>query len=249
MVRGYLTKIVIMASCAFSIWGCAATRYIANPTPPPADLALAARSEELEVKLHHVIVPDGPGSWVQGAKWNEWMVSVRNLTEADLQIMTISVIDPRGAYVHARYGISPLELEQETERIVQTYGQTAAMMVAGPAIGQAVGQAVLATGSFVPYYGANLLIMGIGPMQAYMQAKDREAIGAEFGKRRLPLPLELSGSGNIKGSVFLPLVPQPRALVITYRKSRVEFESERQLKLSFEKILTPPHETLTAQQP
>lgn len=79
--------------------GCATTRHIANPQSPPPELGLRAAMEDVEVKIHHVIVPDGPGSWVQGAKWTEWVVSIANRGQGDVAIGRISVIDSSGVYV------------------------------------------------------------------------------------------------------------------------------------------------------
>lgn len=56
----------------------------------------------------------------------------------------------------------------------------------------------------------------------------------EFKKRLLPSPLELSEHTSVRGGVFSPLVPQPRALVITYQTGK----GEGQVRLPLEQFWT-----------
>lgn len=229
MERGYLTAMVIMASCAFSIWGCAATtaRHIAAPTSPPQDVSLQARSEDLEIRLHYVIAPDGPGSWLRGAKWNEFVVSIKNLSPNDVTIERINLIDSRGVYVESKYP-SLLELETASENIAKEYALGGQMTALG------VASSVAAVFAPIPLPGLTGLLMS-GHMYSaqYAGAKDREAIDAEFKKRQLSAPLELSGGALLRGSVFFPLVPDPRAVVLTYSSPK----GEAKLRLATEQLL------------
>lgn len=229
MSRRYLlTDVLAIYFCLTALLtGCATTRYISNPTTPPQDLGLVGSTDDLEIKLHYVIVPDGPGSWIQGAKWNEWVLSIKNLTQSDVTVEKISLIDPRGVYVRSEYG-SVDELESAAERAQTHY----ASLYGSTAVGSAL------VGAAMPLMAAGIPIGPIGALPYFLlsssQAQGRDAVQAEFQKRRLPLPLELSSGGSLRGGVFLPLVPQPQALVVTYRKGRSETES--QIKMRLDKI-------------
>ncbi|NOY65650.1 MAG: hypothetical protein GXO97_09715 [Nitrospirae bacterium] len=98
--------------------------------------------------------------------------------------------------------------------------------------------AAVAAGS----YGAATGMMFLAPVAAiagpvylpgrhYADQKDREAIEQEFNRRNLR-SITLAGNASIQGSVFYPIIPNPRALVFTYRignKTKV-------LKVSLEKL-------------
>jgi hypothetical protein len=134
---------------------------------------------------------------------------------------------------------SVYQLESESEMLAKGYKDFFVGSAGGTAMVQAgagaAAQAAISTGSMIPIYGLSYLSTVPGFLGPYLEAKDREAIEAEFAKRRLPSPLELSGGASLTGNVFFPLVPQPRALVITYRTA----EGETQLKLPLEQLWTP----------
>ena len=223
-------SLAIIILSLFALGGCAATtRHIANPSPPK-DVGLKAAADELEVELHHVIVPDGPGSWVKGAKWTEWVVSVKNLRKGDVTIYRINLIDSRGAFISPDYS-SPYQLETASEIIGKGQARSQAAGAATTAIGYAGMALGAATG--IPLLGA--IISYAGGTYAWQQAhtidaKDREAVVAEFKKRTLPAYLQLSGGGQVKGSVFFPIVPEPQSLVVTYRHG--EYGNDGQIRIS-----------------
>src|SRR2546425_3060598 len=66
----------IRAACVgvalLSLSACAG-RYLGTPsTGDLPHLGLSTRTKELSVTLNHVITPNGPGSWVKAARWDEY---------------------------------------------------------------------------------------------------------------------------------------------------------------------------------
>jgi hypothetical protein len=239
-----LAKLLIVSIClVVPLTGClTSTRYIASPTTPPQDSGLAALSGNIEAKLHYVITPDGPGSWVQGAKWNEWVVSIRNVGQSDVMIQKIGLIDHRGVHVGPEYA-SVHQLESESDKWARFYKDNYVGGAISSAIMAPAASAVMAAGSAAAAIPFIYLAQFAGSANPYLEAKDRESIQAEFAKRTLPAGLQLSGGGSLRGSVFFPLLPQPQALVMTY--VRPGEWKETQIKIPLDKMST----TQTAQQP
>lgn len=227
MFRRYvmMRKLIIYAFVFFSVTGCATIRYIPNASPPP-DLGLRRASSDLEVHLYYVISPDGPGSWVKQAKWNEFVLGIRNLTQSDVRIERIDLVDLRGVYVESLHA-SMYQLESQSERLAKQSKDHAAGSLLNTAI--IYGRSALSMGGGPPGLNAlGSLVPMISLIGQYLQAQDGESIEAEFRKRRLPTPTDLVGRASLTGSVFFPHGLQPQTLVITYRTSK----GEGQIKLS-----------------
>jgi len=79
--------------------------------------------------------------------------------------------------------------------------------------------------------------MWVGKMASnYAEVKDREAIQAEFTKRRIQY-LTMSGGGSITGSGFFPLVPSPKALAIDYVTQTKPYPQMGILEVPLEKLV------------
>lgn len=156
-------RLIVSVWLFFSITACATTRYIAAPSDPRQDLGLQGATGDVEVNLHHIIVPDGPGSWVKGARWIEWVINIRTLTPSNVRIEKISLVDFRGVVVGAQYA-SLDQVASESAKLADAYKG-----LASDAIGQVVN-------SFIPL---KVLIAATVSSFAgsYREAKDRDAIG------------------------------------------------------------------------
>lgn len=237
--RALLT--LLLSVLMVGLAGCAGARYISTPSNPPPSLELKASDANVEIALHYIIVPDGPGSWTKEAAWTEWRVTIKNASPFDVPISEMSLIDPRGVYVGSQYAtISALESETVIlgkaykDWFVGSAGATAIATVGS----SAAAQAAISTGSMIPIYGLSYLATLPSILFPYLEAKDREAVEAEFHRRQLPSPLKLSAGASVTGSVFFPIVPRPNALVIGYRRS--ENEKPSQIKLPLSQLWTPP---------
>ena len=67
----------IFGLLVFWLVGCAPAIHKAAPP----ELNLRASNNDIVVILHHVILPDGPGSWTSQAPWREYVISVRSMAE------------------------------------------------------------------------------------------------------------------------------------------------------------------------
>lgn len=235
-MRKFIVLLSVMV--AFFAMGCAETRYISKPTILPSELGFKTSTDNVELTLHYIITPDGPGSWVKKAGWTEWQVTLKNATPLDVSISEMSLIDPRGIYVGSQYA-TIASLESESAMLAKGYKDWFASSAGSTAIatvGSSVAaQAVISTGSMIPIYGLSYLSILPSLLTPYLEARDRDAIEAEFHRRQLPSPLKLSGSASVTGSIFFPVVPQPKALVIGYRPGN---EKPSQIKLPLSQLWT-----------
>ncbi len=111
-----------------SLAACATTgRYITTPSAPPPDLGIAASTEELRASLDYVLIPNGPGAWVKEARWDEYVLTIRNFFAAPFTVDKIRLIDPRGLYMEST--VNPWQLEKMSETLLAQY-QEAGIAVA-----------------------------------------------------------------------------------------------------------------------
>lgn len=216
-----MKRIALCMVVLFLFSGCATdSRYITTPSSLSQDLEISSRDNNLSANLNYLILPDGPGAWVKGARWDEYVLTVRNLSDKPLTVEKIRLIDPRGLYIES--GIDPEQLETLSEAMASQYKDAGISVAIGvaPAV---VGGAAVAAGSIGAAAGAMVLapvaaiaapVYFLGKQHAKQQ--DREAIQKEFTRRRLGT-FTLSGNATISGSSFYPIIPNPKALVVDYR--------------------------------
>lgn len=219
-------RIVVFAGAALCLlMGCVSPRYkfASKDTPPARALNVNFPPAPLEAKLTTAITFGGPGSWKREAFWDEYIVAIHNHGDRPLQVTAVTLVDFAGTPRAA--GDDPWALERESKTLERQYRDTGMafarmaaprvlvattepVVIAGAGIGTA-GAAVAATATAValPIYG--LAIWGIN-------SHNKAAIKAEFTRRRLPLPLRLATGETRTGSLFFPMVPNPRSLAMNW---------------------------------
>lgn len=227
-------QVIVWMTVLFLLQGCASGRYIENRSTPPPDAGISSKDSNLEVTLNYVILPNGPGSWVKDARWDEYFITLRNLSNRPVTIEKVSLIDPRGVYIKS--GLNPGQLTSESEMLAEGYkdlGMTVAIEAGGAALWLASGAAVGAMGAGALVLGPALLLAGPGYLlySRYAKTKDLENIAKEFQRREIS-NLTLAGNATTQGSKFFPIVPNPRDLVVDYRMG----SEIKTLDLSLEKL-------------
>src|SRR5262245_24826176 len=207
---------VTITLVALALAACSGSRQIASPTLPGPELNATATSEEVGLTLKYILVPNGPGSWVKDAQWHEYVFTLRNLSDKTVTIDRLRLIDPRGLYIDP--SVSPLQLEKTSDALAAQYKDAAvsaipaalgaaALIGAGAAIGVVAAPAVLVV---APAYGVYKI------HKAHRTSQEREELERELTRRQLP-SFTLAGQSTVSGSIFFPIVPNPRAFVVNYR--------------------------------
>lgn len=217
------TPAAIALACAALcvLAGCVSGNYkfASKDTPPARALNVQFPPAALEADLASVITDGAPGSWKREAFWDEYVVALHNTGEQPLEVASVTLVDFAGT--SRATGDDPWALERESktlERKYQDSGMAFAriaaprillasaepVVIAGAGIG-AAGAAAAATATAValPVYG--LTILGIN-------RHHKSAIKAEFNRRRLHLPLSLAAGETRTGSLFFPMIPNPRSM-------------------------------------
>jgi len=217
--------IVLACAALCVLTGCVSSRYkfARKDTPPAPALNVHFPPGPLDVTLASVIIDGGPGSWKREAFWDEYVVTFHNTGDQPLQVASVTLVDFAGTSRIA--GDDPWALERESKTLERKYRDagmafariaaprvlvtTAEPVVAANVGLGTVGAAAAATATAValPVYG--LAIWGIN-------RHHKAAIKAEFNRRRLPLPLTLAPGQTRTGSLFFPMVPNPRSLDLTW---------------------------------
>src|SRR5580698_42823 len=70
--------------------GCASSRLIKNPKPPTEnDVGWAATSPEgTTLEVHQLIFRNTGGSWLKNANWDEYVLTVKNDSQEDMEIQS-----------------------------------------------------------------------------------------------------------------------------------------------------------------
>lgn len=77
---------------------------------------------------------------------------------------------------------------------------------------------------------APLLAVGNVVVVGVKNRRNKRAVNAEFDRRRLRLPLELSPGESVQGSFFFPVVPGPQQLILRGREGEAPLELVLDLK-------------------
>ncbi|MDP3779311.1 MAG: hypothetical protein Q8R30_04690 [bacterium] len=206
-------RLIVPVCALFVLTACATTKYVENPTAPPPDSALKAATDHLELAVRYIIVPDGQGSWVKGAKWDEWVLTFK--THADLGLEQISVVDSRGVHIDAEpYSIH--RLETLSDAVAKEYQRFGINIASGQALGTLLSVVGYFPGIGTVVQAFSFLSMGSGMASRHLDMKDKETIQAEFTKRRLALPMDLSSGADVTGSAFFPFTHQPKEIIVRY---------------------------------
>jgi hypothetical protein len=216
--------IAILAAWSVLLSGCLSTKYkmARENTPPPILLNLVATQPPLEVALNIVITYQGPGSWKRAAFWDEYVVTLHNQGTQPLTVASAALADPVGAS-HAA-GADPWALEKESKTLEQKY------RAAGVAFVRNAVPAALIAGAGVAGVGATLFTAAAGTIAAgtvvalplyylgvwAINSDNKDAVMAEFNRRRLAFPLTLAPGETRIGSLFFPMVPSPRGLTLRW---------------------------------
>ncbi|HEV7610578.1 MAG TPA: hypothetical protein VGO37_01735 [Steroidobacteraceae bacterium] len=216
---------LLAGAAASLLMGCVSPKYKAARNAPPArplDVRFPAQAP-LDATLNTLITFGGPGSWKREAFWDEYVVSLHNEGDQPVQVASVTLVDYAG--IPRSAGDDPWALERQSKDLEKRYrdaGMTFARM-AGPrvlaataepavmttaGVGSAGAAAAAATTAVaLPVYG--LTVLGIN-------SHNKSAIKAEFNRRRLPLPLRLGPGETRTGSLFFPMVPNPRSLALDW---------------------------------
>ena len=222
-----ITFVAVLLSAGALLSGYASTSSQTAPESPlllvPVNLVTV--QPPTAMVLNTIIVYDGPGSWKREAFWDEYVVTVSNQGAQPLTVASAALTDFDGTS-HAP-GTSMPALEKQSTALEQKYlaaGLAFARAAGPPAVTVGGGVRLVDASSGVTDAGAGLAATAeVVPMPAFYWVKKlvtlrKEELAYEFARRRLALPLTLAPGEARVGSLFFPMVPNPRALSLHWSR-------------------------------
>jgi hypothetical protein len=235
-----LTALVLLAAIVLlACTGCVSSRYKKAPqeTPPARMLNAAFVPGPLEASLSSLITYNGPGSWKRNAFWDEYVVTLRNPGPEPLLVSESGLVDFTGAVRVA--GNEPWALEKSSKKLERQYkeagiafvryttpgvliiGAGAAALSSAGIFSAAATTAATATVVVLPVYYITVLAIN---------QHNRIGMETEFNRRRLVFPLTLAPGEIRSGSLFFPMVPNPRSLRLSWSAGDATGASELPLE-------------------
>ena len=213
LLMAFLTACVLSA--------CVSQKYkrVDKKMPPARALNVKFPPAPLEATLYTEISDGAPGSWKREAFWDEYVVILHNPGDRPVQVLSAALVDYSGAPHSA--GTDPWALERESKTLERRYRDAGVAfarvaaprvivaaaepeVVASTGLG-AAGAAAAATATAVALPAYGLSVFGIN-------MHNKSVIHKEFERRRIPLPLTLGPGESRTGSLFFPMIPNPKAL-------------------------------------
>lgn len=211
--------LVAVLFCAVALSsGCASNDHQTAPggIPPLVPVNLATIQPPVVMVLDTIITYNGPGSWKREALWDEYVVTISNQGPQPLTVASAALTDFAGT-IHAT-GIGMQSLERQSTILEQECLDAGLAFArdAGPTA-VTVGGGVRLVGAASANTGAGMAVVAAGvPVPASYTRKivslNKVYFVGEFEQRRLALPLTLAPGEARVGSLFFPMVPNPRAL-------------------------------------
>jgi hypothetical protein len=237
--RGKLLGRVSFIVIIFSITSCVSAKYkmASEDSSPPVPLNLSAEAHSVNARIDTVIIYGGPGSWKREAYWDEYLLTITNLSEHPTDLIASTLIDFQGNPVMS--GDKPWELQEQSKEWIEHYdsGTTGVVLKVGAAsvmVGAIVGGLALASGSSAFFSAAALAsaaapvaalvalpLVGIGTVLVNVDAKRK--VEAEFNHRRLVLPTTIQPGQTTRGSLFFRITPGPYRMTLLFRGVDPEF--------------------------
>jgi len=226
---------IMLSACLLS--GCGGTKMLkaSQPMQPTQPLS-AASDSQVEAELDWVIVRDGPGTWAKNADWDEYLLSVGNLSEQPISVVRLTVVDSLDTRIEPQ--LDRKQLVKNSKRTARRYKESGVKVKAGRGVGTMLvaGAAVTAVGvgaATAVTYGSIMSGAGgvggagaaagglllLGPALAVggiVRGVNNSKVNNEIERRQTVLPLQVPAGEKLGLNVFFPLAPSPKVLELVY---------------------------------
>ena len=228
---------ILVVLLALGLTGCGGTKLLDDPQPLVLERPLTTTSDQrLTAHLDWVIVRDGPGTWVESANWDEYLLRVRNLSDEPIRITGVAVYDSLGTRLETSANLDNLiSASRKTTRRYKAEGLKVragiggeALMAAGVAAlvgGQALSIAVLTGSASASAAGVAIGAVVLAPVLivgGMVQSKNKDWVAREMVNRHAPLPADIASKELQSLTIFFPLAPSPTHIELVYANSNGE---------------------------
>ena len=187
-------------------------------TPPLVPVNLVTVQPPVAMVLYTIITYDSPGSWKREALWDEYVVTISNQGAQLLTVASAALTDSAGTSHAAGAGMQALEKRSTTlEQKYLDSGLAFARDARPAAVPVGGGVRLVGAAGGVTSAGTSFAVAAaVVPVPAHYTRKivslNKVYFASEFDERRLALPLTVAPGEVRVGSLFFPMIPNPRSL-------------------------------------
>jgi len=243
-LRTLPVRLLSLAFFATSLSACGGAKVLKEPVPLEIAGPLASgNDEQLEAVIDWVIVRDGPGTWSRDAYWDEYLIRVANLSDTEVLLTGIEVIDALDEPVSRL--TDRRQLERATRSVSKHYkklgydiapGYNGGHMVVASAGAMVGGTGIMVAGLSGTLGGGGALV-GAGALTAtglvlaapvllaggLVKGVNNGEVEKVIQARQTALPMPMAAGEVLNLDLFFPVSPAPKNVRIHYLLDEVEY--------------------------
>jgi ethanolamine utilization microcompartment shell protein EutS len=197
LLRSYFILPLLVLTLTFV--GCAGPK--ASKTPSASSMAdpIRVKSADLAVGLIRIAEQGSEGTLIDDPGWREYVIEIENLSANDLTVQNVKLLNQNGRYVDSASAYAQITAPPDV-----------AAELAGDVAEKAAG---MAAGQVIPFGGT--IISVLSNTASAWSAGAKENAKQAFMMRVLK-NVELTPTGKVEGSAFLPNITRPKTLIVDY---------------------------------
>ena len=221
-------SVAVLAVC---LSGCGGTKVLKEPEPLAITQSIADASDAaLAGRRDWIIYRDGPGTWAKNVDWDEYMIGVKNVSDASMQVTNIVVVDSLGTRISPRQNRKDLvKGTKETKRRYKgkgfkvKAGVSGAVLLGAGVVAAAgtsgLGAAAMAGGGAAAGAAAVGVLLPVLAVGGVFRGINNSKVNNQIEIRQTQLPIQLNEEEAKNLVLFYPLVPSPQQIQLTYTDS------------------------------
>ena len=235
--------------------GCGGTKVLKESQPIESPERIATSSDaSVTLTLDWIIVRDGPGTWSRNANWDEYLLTVINHSDKQLQVTGLTVTDALDVRIDPQVDrTSLIKASKDTLRRYRksdvvvvaghnTTGSSGAGLVTAGAVaagtaGAAAGAGTIAGAGAGAAAAAGVVLVPALAIGGVARIVNNSAVDKEIGRRQTSFPMALPPGGEATLDVFFPVAPSPRLVELEY----VDLDGEHSIAIDTRQILRGLH--------
>ncbi len=210
------------------VFGCGGAKVLKEPEPFAVTQSLSTASDKtLSATLDWIIFRGGPGTWAKNVDWDEYMISVQNVSVESLQVTSIIVVDSLDAQIKPRQDRK--ELVKGTKEAKRRYKGEGLRVKAGVSGGvllgagvvaaagtSGLGAAAMAGGGAAAGAAAVVVLVPVLAVGGVFRGINNSKVNDQIDSRQTLLPVMLEKEEKRNLVLFFPLSPSPQRIEISY---------------------------------
>lgn len=210
------------------------------------------QDDAIKVDLQFLLVRNSPRSWAKDAKWDEYMFLISNLSDDEVKIEDISIVDSLG--VALQPNITRKMLNKATKKTKRRFkkagikiklgnGSTHMLTksISGTVVGAGIGAGIasgggvtMTAGTLTTAGGAVFIAVPATLVGGIVKVVNNSKVNNKIKERQTLLPKIIGGHTFQLFDIFYSAVPSPQNIIISYSIKDQQHKLELLMPDSFE---------------